>query len=72
MSCENENKLMKFQVNFVGKLSGALGILYGASDIVYNESFDEEQIILKLYKGDTESKNAYEMIRSYKITELLS
>lgn len=58
MNYETENKLMKFQVNFVGRLSGALGILYGASDVVYNEAFDEEQIILKLYKGETESKNA--------------
>lgn len=60
---------MKFKVKFEGRLSRAIGITYKITDYVNMNEFDREKINLALYKGETESKNAYKSISCLSITE---
>lgn len=57
-------------VEFVGRLSGALGVIYPITDQALVENPDDlDAVRLALYTGDTASGKAYEQVLNIKLIE---
>jgi hypothetical protein len=60
-----KNKMNRFEIKAIGRISGALGLTYPFEEVVICES--EDDIWESLYMGRTESKTKWELSSKPKI-----